>query len=76
MSTLHYRTRAGSAPGGKPRLYFCCHPEDFPIYFDSLSQELLDLWDCAIWYRDLAQNSPWDTDEEEDFCDSLLQMQK
>ena len=43
MSTLHYRTRAGSAPGGKPRLYFCCHPEDFPIYFDSLSQELLDL---------------------------------
>lgn len=75
MSTLHYRTRAGSAPGGKPRLYFCCHPEDFPIYFDSLSQELLDLWDCAIWYRDLAQSSPWGADEEEDFCDSLLQMQ-
>lgn len=72
MSALRYKTRAGSAPQGKPRVYFCCHPEDFSLWFEPLSKELLELWDCALWY---AEGDPWGDADEEDFADSLAQMQ-
>lgn len=75
MDLLHYKTRAGSSPGGKPRLYFCAHPEDFSLYFEPLSKELLSLWDCAIWYADKSAGSPWGTAEEEEFTLCLRQMQ-
>lgn len=75
MSLLHYKTRANSLPGGKPRLYFCAHPEDFSLYFEALSHELLSLWDCAIWYADKSRGSPWGTAAEEAFTADLLQMQ-
>lgn len=68
MMNLRYKTRAGSAPNGKPRVYFCAHPEDFLIYFEELSNELLALWDCAIWYSDHAEM-------EEDSASYLEQMQ-
>ena len=42
MDTLGYKTRAGSAPNGKPRVYLCCHPEDCSIYLEPMAQELLE----------------------------------
>ncbi|MCI1722463.1 MAG: TIR domain-containing protein [Lachnospiraceae bacterium] len=67
---LQYKTRGKSDPSGKPRVYFCCHPEDFSLYFEKLSEEVLSLQNCAIWYRD--------TDEvrtEEELSFDLSQMQ-
>lgn len=75
MHTLQYKTRADSAPKGKPRIYFCCHPEDFSIYFESISRELLEIWDCAIWYDSASETSGQSQEDEETFSDSLLQMQ-
>lgn len=71
-ATLHYRTRAGSTPRGKPRIYFCCHPEDFSLWFEPLARELLELWDCAVWY---ASGVPRGREAEEELADSLTQMQ-
>lgn len=50
MWELHYRTRGGSSPQGKPRVYFCCHPADFDPYFETISDEILEKQDCAVWY--------------------------
>lgn len=69
MANLKYKTRGNSSPQGKPRVYFCCQPEDFNKYFESVSDEILSKQNCAIWY----------TDEEvvrdEDFFADIKQMQ-
>ncbi len=52
MSTLKYKTRGNSTPQGKPRVYFCCHRNDFDKYFDEISDEILAKQNCAIWYVD------------------------
>ncbi|MBQ8753289.1 MAG: hypothetical protein IJZ13_09320, partial [Clostridia bacterium] len=50
MASLAYKTRRNTSPQGKPRVYFCCHPADFPLYFDSVTEEILALQNCAIFY--------------------------
>ena len=50
MPVLQYKTRANTSPKGKPRVFFSCHPEDFDLYFDTLSEEILKEQNCAIWY--------------------------
>ncbi len=51
MSKLSYKTRGGSGPQGKPRVYFSCHPADFETYFGPISDVILERQDCAIWYE-------------------------
>jgi len=69
MANLKYKTHRNSEPNGKPRVYFCCHPEDFNKYFESVSDEILAKQNCTIWYDDeeLVRN--------EDFFADLKQMQ-
>jgi len=50
MYELRYKTRLMSSPQGKPRVYFCCHPDDFDHYFDEISEEILSMQNCSIWY--------------------------
>lgn len=47
---LGYKTRGNDDPQGKPKVYFCCHPEDMG-YFDKIAKEILEIQDCAIFYR-------------------------
>ena len=54
MANLKYKTRGNNSPQGKPRVYFCCHPEDFNRCFASISDEILSKQNCAIWYMDEA----------------------
>lgn len=71
MWELHYRTRGGSSPQGKPRVYFCCHPADFALYFETISDEILEKQDCAIWY----DTSPEADCDPESLSSNLMQMQ-
>ena len=71
MWELHYRTRGGSSPQGKPRVYFCCHPADFALYFETISDEILEKQDCAIWY----DTSPEADCNPESLSSDLTQMQ-
>ena len=47
---LDYKTRGMSAPKGKPKVYFSCHPKDFEEAFPLLSEDLLSHANCAVWY--------------------------
>ncbi len=60
MSNLKYKTKANTNPKGKPRVYFSSHPDDFDKYFEQLSNEILELQNCAVWYKESAVK----TDEE------------
>lgn len=51
MSSVQYKTRGGSSPYGKPRIYFTCHPKDFEQYFEQISKQILNLQNCVIYYR-------------------------
>lgn len=67
METLKYKTRGNSHPRGKSKVYFCSHPDDFQLYFDSLSDDILEIENCAIYYHENLN--------EEDLLDDLSQMQ-
>lgn len=60
MSNLNYRTRGESTPNKKPKVYFCCHPEDFSAYFESVSGEILQIHNCAVWYYDQSPAEEWE----------------
>ncbi len=48
---LNYKTRGKDiSPQGKPRVYFCCHPDDFHLFFSSISSEILKEENCAFFY--------------------------
>lgn len=47
---LPYKTRGNTSPQGKQRIWFCCHPLDFSLFFEDISGELLHHHNCAIWY--------------------------
>ncbi len=70
MPNFSYKTRANSSPERKPRIYFCCHPEDFGRYFEPITDEILQKTDSAIFY---CQTS--DVERNEDFLFQLSQMQ-
>lgn len=70
MARLKYKTRGMISPQGKPKVYFCCHPKDFPKYFEKISEEILSKQNCSIWY-DSEPESAYD----EEFYMDLEQMQ-
>lgn len=46
-----YKTRGMASPQGKRRVYFTCYPEDHERFFEQISNELLKIADCAVWYN-------------------------
>lgn len=56
-------------PKGRPKVYFCCHPNDFDGYFESISNEILEKQKCTIWY---AENEDERNDE---YLSKLKEMQ-
>ena len=32
------------------KIYFCCHPDDFGQFFHTISEDILERVDAAIWY--------------------------
>ncbi|MCH5252964.1 MAG: toll/interleukin-1 receptor domain-containing protein [Lachnospiraceae bacterium] len=49
---LKYKTRGNVSPGRKQNVYFCCYDDDFQVYFEKISNNILKHSDCAIWYKD------------------------
>ena len=50
MAIWMYKTRGNSSPQGKPKVYFCCHPDESAAFLDAVSDELLQKQNCAVWY--------------------------
>ena len=69
---LRYKTRGDAAPQGRPRIYFCCHNDDFNRLFEPVSEEILSLVPhAAIWYYDPKDGIP----EDDQLFSDLGQMQ-
>ncbi len=51
-AVFSYKTRDSAQPGGKPRVYFTCHPDDFDRYFEKICEDLFKTHDCAIYYTE------------------------
>ena len=66
MFELKCRTRNNSNPKGKPRVYFCSHPDDFS-YFEKISTAILKKYDVAIYHNTYASS---------DIDDLLLQLEQ
>lgn len=71
MSKLQYLTRGNSSPQGKPRVYFCGHPKEQEFFLKPISQQILALQNCAIWY-DAEPETPCNWEE---LSSDLSQMQ-
>ena len=71
MLNLNYKTRGNSSPQGKPKVFFCCLNEDFAEYFQKLSDEVLELQNCSVWY---AENYDVSLSEEDRFCLSTMNL--
>lgn len=67
---IQFKTRGDLTNQGKPRVYFCCHPDDFDMYFEPVRNEILDKQNCAVYFYDNASSIP----EQERETD-LLSMQ-
>ena len=51
MSKLKVKTKGGSSPQGKPRVYFSCHPDDLDRYLEVLADDIFETQNCAIYYE-------------------------
>ena len=49
---LACKTRGGANPQGKPRVYFCCHPDDLAQTLDPLCADLFEAEECAVYYTE------------------------
>lgn len=63
-----YKTGDNTRPEGKANIYFCCHPDDFDKYFNTISNEIFLSHNCAIWFIDKDEN------RNEEFFESLKMM--
>lgn len=70
MFNLLHKTRGNSTPQGKPRVFFACHPADFENAFELLSNDILELSNCAVWYE-----KPGSLFDSAEIADDLSQMQ-
>ena len=60
---LKFKTHNDPDPHGKPRVYFCCHPDDFKLYFEEISEDILKYSDCAVYYCENGENLHFEIEE-------------
>lgn len=63
MNFLKFRTKRNTDPQGKPRVFFTCHPADFAKYFEKISNDILDVLDCTIYYTENMADGLRDEDQ-------------
>ena len=66
MADIKYKTRGESSPQGKPRVWFCAHPDDYKPFFAPMAEAILQKQNCAVYY-DGEPTAPYD--EESLFLD-------
>lgn len=72
---LKYKTNEMGDPQGMPKVYFACHPDDFAGAFPLLSDDILEISDCAIWYDPDPARVPGNEEEQREFEEIMEEMQ-
>ncbi|OUP77722.1 hypothetical protein B5F08_08050 [Anaeromassilibacillus sp. An172] len=49
--SLLVKNRKNETPIGKPRVYFCSTKVDQEMYFEDISDDILKIVNCSIWYK-------------------------
>lgn len=63
MSLLQFVSRSGSLKADMPKIYYCCHPDDFDAHFRELCADLFSVNDyCAVFYE-AKPNEGYDAEE-------------
>ena len=68
---MKYKTRGNASPQGKPRVYFTGHPADVEKHFENISDTILKLHNCAIFYDEDLEHP----EDGENFLSDLDRMQ-
>lgn len=55
--SLLYKTRGNSSPKRKQKIYFTCFDADFDLYFEEIASDILQLYNCAVYYYDGSEIS-------------------
>ena len=51
--------RGNASPKGRPRVFFCCHPDNHERLIEPIMKEILDIQlNAAIWYYDPKEGIP------------------
>lgn len=58
--TLKVKTLGDANPNGMPKVYYCCHAEDFSPYFPRISKEILNISNCAIYWYEGDPGEEWE----------------
>ena len=56
MAQLRCKTRSGASPIGKPAVYFASHERDHCSCFSWITDQILSLVDCAVFYCDPGES--------------------
>ena len=75
---LDHRTREQSDPRGKAKVFFACHPDDFPQAFKLIADDVLEHVNCALWYEvrlASGDDAPLPEEAEKAFSEILNDMQ-
>ena len=68
MPVLQLHPKCNASRRGLPNLYFCCHSTDLGRYFTDISNDILKILRCNIWYADPS------TPRDQEFWDDLALM--
>lgn len=68
---MQFKTRGGISPQGIPKIYYTAHPKDFSLYFDHISDLLLNHQNCAVFF----DSDPDHPEDMENFYSILHDMQ-
>ena len=63
MPEYQIKTRNDCSPQGKPRVYFCAHPADKVHYWDMIADEILNLYNVAVFCSTFEGEPPSQSDE-------------
>ncbi len=70
MPKLGFKRKNNSDPKGKPRVYFCCHPNDFNKYFHTIANEIFKNYNCVFY----VDTEPMGEMNYQEWCFSLDTM--
>lgn len=57
---MNYKTKGNLNLSNQPKVYFCCNEKEHDLYFEAVSDEILEIVDCAIFYDDKSdEESEW-----------------
>ncbi len=66
MADFKFFTNGNSNPQGKPRVYVTAHPDDYELYLEEISKNILKRQNCAVFYlppdADYRENENYELD--------------